>query len=165
MSRRSRPRAAHHVVARGRIRTDDDRLLLVRPVRRTSWYLPGGLVEHGEAPGAGCDREIEEELNLRSLVRGELLTNAWTVPFSPDARSWLTYLFDYGRHDARTLITNVRLPSNEIDDWALMTYDDALTALQPHQAEILHAAHTGVSYIEQHRYTDPARLRLVQEGP
>jgi 8-oxo-dGTP diphosphatase len=40
------------------------RILLVDPVYRDTWDLPGGAVEAEESPYAACRREVAEELGL-----------------------------------------------------------------------------------------------------
>jgi ADP-ribose pyrophosphatase YjhB (NUDIX family) len=49
--------------------THSGEVLLVRHTygRRDTWYLPGGRVRRSEAPVAGAEREMEEELGLRDL--------------------------------------------------------------------------------------------------
>ncbi len=45
------------------------RILLVKPNYRDHWSLPGGMLEHGEPPQAGCRREVAEELGLQMTPR------------------------------------------------------------------------------------------------
>lgn len=50
---------------------EDGRWLLVRPVYRRGWTLPGGLLDRGEDPGTAVVREFDEELGLPIRVVGE----------------------------------------------------------------------------------------------
>ena len=43
---------------------DQDKLLIVKPSYKDYWSLPGGVVEDGESPRAGCLREVKEEIGL-----------------------------------------------------------------------------------------------------
>jgi 8-oxo-dGTP pyrophosphatase MutT (NUDIX family) len=43
---------------------DDGQLLIVEPIYKSTWEIPGGAVEHGETPYAACVRE------LRAAPRG-----------------------------------------------------------------------------------------------
>src|SRR5450432_3484921 len=53
------------VVAAGALITDPaGQVLIVKPNYRDHWTLPGGICEQGEAPHAGCAREVEEEVGL-----------------------------------------------------------------------------------------------------
>jgi 8-oxo-dGTP pyrophosphatase MutT (NUDIX family) len=45
-------------------RDDQGRVLLVNPVYKEAWDLPGGAVEAEESPYAACRREVAEELGL-----------------------------------------------------------------------------------------------------
>lgn len=58
--------------------TDPAGRVLVVKERQDTWSLPGGGLDHGEAPGAGLARELSEEIGLdESSVRiGELATSA-----------------------------------------------------------------------------------------
>jgi ADP-ribose pyrophosphatase YjhB (NUDIX family) len=53
----------------GVCRDEHDRVLLVHGSDGDYWLLPGGGVEHGEAPAAALVREFAEETGLRIAVR------------------------------------------------------------------------------------------------
>jgi|SRR5579872_1057678 len=44
------------------------RVLLVKPVYKDTWEIPGGVVEMEESPNAACQREIKEELGLELQI-------------------------------------------------------------------------------------------------
>ena len=50
---------------------DDGRWLMVSPVYRKGWSLPGGLIDRGEDPAAAVVREFSEELGLDIAVTGD----------------------------------------------------------------------------------------------
>lgn len=99
------------VIAQGRLRDGDGRVLLCQLTYKNEWDLPGGVVEVGEAPAAGLVREIHEELGVTVEV-GELLTVNWL----PAWRGWddaCIFLFDLGRVDA-SFTEEMRLQPTEI---------------------------------------------------
>ena len=53
------------------IEREDGRWLMVKPVYRRGWSLPGGIIDRGEAPDAAVVREFMEELGLRIRVDSE----------------------------------------------------------------------------------------------
>ncbi|MEO3976916.1 NUDIX hydrolase [Streptomyces sp. CAU 1734] len=57
------------------IRDDQDRVLIVDPVYKPYWNLPGGHAEQGETPEETCRREVREEIGL-DLEPGRLLVRA-----------------------------------------------------------------------------------------
>ena len=73
-------------------------VLIVKPNYRDHWTLPGGICEFGEAPHAGCAREVAEEIGLELPV-GRLLSVDWQLPL-PDygtaARPAVYFIFDCG---------------------------------------------------------------------
>jgi ADP-ribose pyrophosphatase YjhB (NUDIX family) len=84
------------VVAAGALITDPrGHVLLVKPNYRELWALPGGICEFGEAPQAGCGREVAEELGIAPGV-GRLLAVDWSQPFGDDARPIMHFVFDGG---------------------------------------------------------------------
>src|SRR5690606_39748642 len=58
-----------YLTASGLITDTGGRVLLVDPNYREHWTLPGGVVEHAEAPHTACEREVAEEVGLE--VRSE----------------------------------------------------------------------------------------------
>ena len=69
------------------------RILLVEPTYKSSWDLPGGVVEVGESPRQAARREVSEELGV-TIDPGRLLTVDW-VPARPDGTTdVLAMMFD-----------------------------------------------------------------------
>ena len=54
---------------------DDGRWLMVSPVYRRGWALPGGLLDRGEDPATAVVREFDEELGLTIRV----VADPWIV--------------------------------------------------------------------------------------
>ena len=53
------------------IERDDGRWLMVKPVYREGWSLPGGIIDRGEHPATAAVREVREELGLRIRVEDD----------------------------------------------------------------------------------------------
>ncbi|MDF3141821.1 MULTISPECIES: NUDIX hydrolase [unclassified Streptomyces] len=99
-------------VAAGVLFVDDhDRVMLVDPVYKTPWEIPGGAVEADESPRAGAHREIKEELGL-DLPPGRLLVVDWTPP-RPDRSEGLVFIYDGGHLTAEQLAT-IQLQPEEL---------------------------------------------------
>ena len=56
--------ARKRMAAGALFRDANGRVLLVNPVYKNTWDLPGGAVEAEESPHAACRREVAEELGL-----------------------------------------------------------------------------------------------------
>lgn len=80
------------------------RVLLVKPNYRALWSLPGGILEHGEPPHAGCVREVAEETGLR-ITAGPLLVVDWAPPDAERPRPFVYFVFDGGEVPADTAIS------------------------------------------------------------
>ena len=69
-------------------------VLLVDPVYKPVWDLPGGAVEAEESPHAACRREVREELGL-DRAPGRVLAVDW-VPSRPERPEGLIVVYDGG---------------------------------------------------------------------
>ena len=122
--------------------TDHDgpsaRVLLVKPNYRDHWNLPGGMLEDGEPPHAGCFREVEEELGLARDV-GALLAVTWAGPEGLRPKPSVSFVFDGGvLADPDT----IRLQKEELDDWRFVAPADFGEYLPPFMAQRARAAVT-----------------------
>jgi 8-oxo-dGTP diphosphatase len=104
-------------------------VLIVKPNYRDHWTLPGGICEFGEAPRAGCAREVGEELGL-DVEPGALLAIDWQPAqeiYGPTARPAVFFIFDGGIVPS---LSAIRLQPEELDDCRYATVSD-LDALLP----------------------------------
>jgi 8-oxo-dGTP pyrophosphatase MutT (NUDIX family) len=124
---------AHPATARGLVRDLTGRWLVVQPLGRTHWQLPGGRVEQGESPRDACCREVREEVGL-DLPPGPLLGVGWRSR----RRARFLFVFDMGTHDAAGL--PVRLQASELSAWRWAAPAEALPLLKPDIAELLTTA-------------------------
>src|SRR5712691_8944824 len=86
-------------------------ILLVNPVYKPTWDLPGGAVEAEESPHATCRREVAEELGLDRPV-GRVLAVDW-VPSRPGRPEGLILVYDGGMLTADD-IEAIRVPGGEL---------------------------------------------------
>ena len=112
------------------------RVLLVKPNYRPYWAFPGGVLEHAEAPHAGCAREVREELGL-DVVVGALLVAGWAPPLGGRPRPIMYLLFDGG---VVADGTRVRLQREELDDYAFVSAGEGAELLDGLVADRLAAA-------------------------
>jgi len=131
-------------------RDDTDRVLLVEPVYKDYWELPGGAVEADESPYDAALREVKEELGL-ALSLGRLLVVDW-VPPSAARTEGVMFVFDGGVLDPRAS-AEIRLPADELRGWAWCTITEAPERLSPLLARravaALEAAASGITrYLE-----------------
>ncbi len=94
------------------------RVLLVEPVYKDDWEIPGGCVEADESPYDAAAREVKEELGL--LVRpGRLLVMDW-VPPRPERGDGVMVVYDGGVPEP-TWTARIHLPPDELRSWAWCT--------------------------------------------
>src|SRR5580700_8133254 len=92
-------------------------VLLVDPVYRDTWDLPGGAVEAEESPHAACRREVAEELGL-DRPAGRVLAVDW-VPSRPGRPEGLVVVYDGGRLTTPE-IAAIRIPEAELAGFAFI---------------------------------------------
>lgn len=86
--------ATPRVAAGALIRDAAGRVLLVKPMYKDGWEIPGGYVEPGESPADACAREVMEEISLDRRP-GRLLLVDWAP--HPSEGDKLLFLFDGGQ--------------------------------------------------------------------
>lgn len=98
-----------------------NRILLVDPVYRDTWDLPGGAMEAEESPYAACRREVAEELGL-DRPPGRVLAVDW-VPSRPRRPEGLVVVYDGGM--LRTAeIDAITLPEDELAGFAFVAAEE-----------------------------------------
>ena len=113
-----------------------NQVMLVHPIYKDYWDIPGGYVESGESPRNACEREITEELGLRMQV-GALLVVDWAP--HPDEGDKLLFVFDGGRL-SKDQETTIRLQSEELDSYSFHPGTELNRRLIPRLARRLTAA-------------------------
>jgi 8-oxo-dGTP diphosphatase len=104
------------------------RVLLVDPVYKDPWDLPGGAVEAEESPHAACRREVLEELGL-DRPPGRVLAVDW-VPSRPERPEGLVIVYDGGALSAREAAA-IRLADGELGGFAFVDRDDVAGLVTP----------------------------------
>jgi 8-oxo-dGTP pyrophosphatase MutT (NUDIX family) len=92
-------------------------VLVVDPVYKPVWDLPGGAVEAEESPHAACRREVREELGL-DRAPGRVLAVDW-VPSRPERPEGLVVVYDGGVLTADE-ISGIVLPGDELAGFAFV---------------------------------------------
>src|SRR5690349_17990629 len=105
--------------------TGSGRILLVKDPNREYWQFPGGYLEDGEYPQAGCERELLEELNLTRKPTSLLLLD-FASARPPRPRPIISMVFDCGELPPGAPITLAR---DELETWAFLTPEEAAERL------------------------------------
>jgi len=103
------------------------RLLILKPVYKSGWTIPGGVMEADEPPWPACQREVHEECGL-TVRRGRLAC----VDFRPPHRGkpgGLRFLFDCGTMPQENLAAIV-LQQEEISEYRVESLAAALDLLR-----------------------------------
>lgn len=120
---RSLPRK--RMAAGALIRDEQGKVLMVKPVYKGGWSIPGGVVEADEAPKTACIREIHEELGL-VLQIGRLLVVDYNAPLGEKTES-LMFIFD-GGYLNEVEISHIQLQAEELEAFEFYA-PDALPGL------------------------------------
>ncbi|MFE2276672.1 NUDIX domain-containing protein [Streptomyces sp. NPDC059454] len=123
------------------------RVLLVHHTYREddSWLLPGGVVEAGEHPHVTCRREITEEQDLDLPLSAVLAVHSFS-PHHPDLQpatacpGEIRFVFD-GETLHPDQVEAIRLPREELSEYAFLETRDAVQRLRPVDGQIMLAAY------------------------
>ncbi|MDF1489464.1 NUDIX domain-containing protein [Tessaracoccus caeni] len=121
-------------------RDADGRVLLLETSYKTDWELPGGIVEPGESPRAGAEREIREELGMEVSLGQPLLVD-WMPPYLGWSDA-LELIFDGGivgpeqlQIDGKEILAAHFVAASDLDDH--------VTELSARRIRALLDGHTG----------------------
>jgi 8-oxo-dGTP diphosphatase len=104
------------------------RLLILKPIYKSGWTIPGGVMEaNGETPWQACQREVLEECGLE-LTAARLACMDFRLPRDGNPGG-IRYLFDCGALDDSAL-AGVVLQLTEISAHRLVPVTDAMTLLR-----------------------------------
>lgn len=120
--------ARKRMAATAFFRDEAGRVLLVNPVYKPTWDLPGGAVEAEESPHAACHREVTEELGL-DRPPGRVLAVDW-VPSRPERPEGLIVVYDGGvlsEEDVKKIV----LADGELAGFAFVAPGDVAGLVTP----------------------------------
>jgi len=107
--------------------TDESgRLLVLEPPYKTTWDLPGGIVERDESPRLAAQREVLEEIGL-TVEPGALLAVDW-ISRSGEFTEIVAFLFDGGLL-APADIDRIVIEPSEVNSFRFVTLDEAARLL------------------------------------
>lgn len=115
----------------------EGRILMVEPVYKPTWEIPGGLANDDESPLDACRREIREEMKL-DIEPGRLLVVDW-IPRHGVWRDGVMFIFDGGTLTAAQLDA-VSLQAEELSSYKYVTLEEAAEHVRPSFARRLGAA-------------------------
>jgi ADP-ribose pyrophosphatase YjhB (NUDIX family) len=120
--------ARKRMAASAFFRDSEGRVLLVNPVYKEAWDLPGGAVEAEESPHAACRREVAEELGL-DRPPGRILAVDW-VPSRPERPEGVIVVYDGGvLSEAET--KEIVLADGELSGFAFVSRDEVGDLVTP----------------------------------
>ena len=104
------------------------RLLILNPVYKSGWTIPGGVMEaDGETPWAACRREVREECGL-DVQQARLACVDFRHP-RPGKPGGMRFLFDCGVLPGRSL-AGIVLQPEEVSEYRLLPPREALDLLR-----------------------------------
>ncbi len=116
------------------ISNQEQKLLLLKPTYKTTWEIPGGIVEENESPLTCCKREVQEELSLDIHIGPLLVVDYNTYPSEPEKTESLMFIFDGGvMPDAQ--IKDIVINKKEHQDFGFFTKNELAQRLDKNLLE------------------------------
>jgi len=144
-------RVSKDIVVTAYITNEDNDVLLVKPVHKEGWVLPGGYVEIGESPSVACQREILAELGVVVERPARLIG----IDYHCHTNEYVMFIFDGGVFSS-AMINAIVLPPARLQSFQFVPLTKALELLRPNGARRLEAVlqvqnKSEVVYLEQQR--------------
>jgi 8-oxo-dGTP pyrophosphatase MutT (NUDIX family) len=121
------------------------RVLLVKPVYKDPWEIPGGVVEADESPLAACIREVREELNL-DLEQLRLRSIDYRRAVEGVRSDALRFVFFGGLLTERDT-ARFQLQASELSEWKFVQKEDLDSYVIPVMARRIRASLTSTEFI------------------
>lgn len=109
---------------------EKEELLIVKPSYKSGWLPVGGTVDEGESPSIAAQRETKEEIGLDlALSDFELISVCYVS--GKDARTEAFQFAFFGGVLSREQISQIKLPSVELEEFKFVTVEQAKEMLSP----------------------------------
>lgn len=107
-----------------------EQVLLVKPVYKEGWEIPGGAYEENESPSEALQREVMEEMGIQVNITG-LAGIDYLPKVEPHRGDSLNFLFwaDFLSPEDETKII---LPETELSAWGYFSKDQILQVMSPY---------------------------------
>jgi 8-oxo-dGTP diphosphatase len=102
----------------------EGKILVVKPVYRDTWNLPGGVVEANESPQNACIREVQEEIGI--AIKPERLLCIDYTSKKEEAIESLQFIF-FGGILSEEKIAEIDIATDEISAYQFLPPKQALT--------------------------------------
>lgn len=96
-------------------------MLIVKPVYKEGWLIPGGSVEKMESPRHACEREVKEELNIDINIK--ILLCVDSVQIEPNKPFSLQFTF-YGGILNKEQVSSIALPNQELSEFIFVSKNE-----------------------------------------
>lgn len=97
-------------------------IMLVKPIYKDVWDIPGGIVNENESPRSACEREVHEELGVQ-LKPDRLLVMDFSSLFGDKGDS-LHFIF-LGGLVGDKLTEHIQLNLNEVSEYQFVEMQEA----------------------------------------